>query len=64
MATRLRPAETVHVGLQHWSRDYDATLPAAASVRPGAEVAVDLGSRLEDSGCSRFTMTKCEPTDT
>ena len=42
MATRLRPAETVHVGLQHWSRDYDATLPAAASVHPGAEVAVDL----------------------
>jgi amidase len=42
MTARLRPAETVHVGLQHWSRDYDATLPAAARVRPGGDVAVDV----------------------
>jgi amidase len=37
-----RPGPTVRVGLQHWSRDYDATLPAAARVCPGANVRVDL----------------------
>ena len=42
MTTRRRPAETVHVGLRNWSRDYDAMLPAAARVRPGGDVAVDL----------------------
>jgi len=33
---------TVHVGSEHWSRDYDASLPAAARVGPGAEVTVDV----------------------
>ena len=37
-----RPVRTVHVGLQHWSRDYDSSLPAAARVGPGTEVTVDL----------------------
>ena len=37
-----RPVRTVHVGLQHWSRDYDSSLPAAARVSPGTEVTVDL----------------------
>jgi amidase len=35
-------ARTVHVGSQHWSRDYDAGLPAVARVGPDAVVGVDL----------------------
>lgn len=42
MTERFPFTETAHVGLQYWSREYDATIPAAASVRPGADVTVDL----------------------
>ena len=36
------PIDAVHVGSQHWSRDYDPGIPAVARVRPGAHVTVDL----------------------